>query len=408
MQNTYKKIGVVLVLVLSIFLVHNTAFADSQVLSPNTTYSIVPENLNGQPEWLNSDNSKISDDSYTTSAWDLVGDNPSNRATRELRANNFGFSIPADAHIDGIVVEIKKRASADSLDHVTDDLVKLHMAIDADSFGSENKADTATFWSTTDSTSVYGDTFDLWSDFWTQDDINSPNFGVGVMAHIFADSSAITAFIDHIQITVFYSMPILTTINLAPTTAEILLPNTKQLVAETLDQFSNPIPASLTWISDDETVATVDSNGLVTGVSIGSVNITANNGTVTSEATLIKVSEPIKKKHGGGGGGRVAILPLPVIPTETLAPLVISTEPEGEVLGVSIFIFTQNLKWSSRGNDVTELQKKLTVEKVYSGPISGFFGPLTFAGVKKFQTKYGLVADGIVGPKTRGKLNSLY
>ena len=59
-----------------------------------------------------------------------------------------------------------------------------------------------------------------------------------------------------------------------------------------------------------------------------------------------------------------------------------------------------------RGEAVTELQKRLTAEGVYSGPITGYFGPLTFAGVKAYQKKYGISQTGFVGPLTRAKLNA--
>ena len=60
-----------------------------------------------------------------------------------------------------------------------------------------------------------------------------------------------------------------------------------------------------------------------------------------------------------------------------------------------------------KGNDVTELQKRLTSDGVYSGPVTGYFGTLTKAGVQAWQEKNGLVKDGIVGPNTRTKLNAV-
>jgi peptidoglycan hydrolase-like protein with peptidoglycan-binding domain len=38
------------------------------------------------------------------------------------------------------------------------------------------------------------------------------------------------------------------------------------------------------------------------------------------------------------------------------------------------------------------------------GPHVGVFGPMTERAVKRFQRRHGLVADGIVGPLTRGAL----
>ncbi len=77
----------------------------------------------------------------------------------------------------------------------------------------------------------------------------------------------------------------------------------------------------------------------------------------------------------------------------------------GEVLGATAFVFTHNLKIGNSGDDVTELQKRLAADGFYAGPINSYFGPLTWAAVKKFQTSHGLEAVGSVGLKTRLALN---
>lgn len=61
-------------------------------------------------------------------------------------------------------------------------------------------------------------------------------------------------------------------------------------------------------------------------------------------------------------------------------------------------IFTRTLKYGSRGEDVKELQKILRLNA------DGIFGRQTEKAVKNFQTKNGLIADGIVGQKTIAKL----
>ena len=68
--------------------------------------------------------------------------------------------------------------------------------------------------------------------------------------------------------------------------------------------------------------------------------------------------------------------------------------------------FLTPLALGSSGTGVTELQKRLTKEGVYTGPINGRFGPLTKAAVKKYQAKHGLAQLGNVGPKTRAALNA--
>ena len=69
-------------------------------------------------------------------------------------------------------------------------------------------------------------------------------------------------------------------------------------------------------------------------------------------------------------------------------------EPEKDDLNLN-----QTIRQGSRGPLVAEVQDKLGI-----APADGIFGPGTARSVKKWQTKNGLVADGIVGPKTLGKL----
>jgi len=99
----------------------------------------------------------------------------------------------------------------------------------------------------------------------------------------------------------------------------------------------------------------------------------------------------------------------------------VKNEVKEEVLNLipRNFKFTRNLKLGSKGEDVRYLQilLKYLDEEIYpEGLITGYFGPLTRKAVKRFQEKYskeileplGLKqGTGVVGPKTREKLNFL-
>ena len=68
--------------------------------------------------------------------------------------------------------------------------------------------------------------------------------------------------------------------------------------------------------------------------------------------------------------------------------------------------FTRPLGVGSTGSDVTALQKLLAKYGFFSGPATGYFGPLTYSALAAFQTYNGLEAVGSVGPKTRALLNA--
>lgn len=63
------------------------------------------------------------------------------------------------------------------------------------------------------------------------------------------------------------------------------------------------------------------------------------------------------------------------------------------------------LRFGNRGNSVRILQR-LLIAKRYPISVDGDFGVLTETAVKAFQSRRGLVADGIVGPRTWRALSS--
>lgn len=69
--------------------------------------------------------------------------------------------------------------------------------------------------------------------------------------------------------------------------------------------------------------------------------------------------------------------------------------------------FNTFLSRGSTGDEVRQLQGVLKTDpEIYpEGLVTGFFGPITEAAIKRFQQKHGIESLGIVGPKTRAKLN---
>ena len=77
----------------------------------------------------------------------------------------------------------------------------------------------------------------------------------------------------------------------------------------------------------------------------------------------------------------------------------------GQMFGAAVSLYARTLQRGSRGDDVSKLQERLQSEHVYTGPVTGFFGPLTQQGVKNYQAKFGIAQVGMVGPLTRAMLN---
>jgi murein DD-endopeptidase MepM/ murein hydrolase activator NlpD len=62
---------------------------------------------------------------------------------------------------------------------------------------------------------------------------------------------------------------------------------------------------------------------------------------------------------------------------------------------------------SAASTRVAALQVALRAHAVYDGAVDGLSGPGTAAGLRSLQARAGLVADGIVGPRTRRALGTL-
>ena len=86
----------------------------------------------------------------------------------------------------------------------------------------------------------------------------------------------------------FFVDPTLTSITVTPSTPSVAVNSTKQMTATgTYDDGSTKnITASVSWSSDDTSVATVSDTGLVTGLEPGSVRVTATSETISGSTSV--------------------------------------------------------------------------------------------------------------------------
>jgi hypothetical protein len=158
-------------------------------LGPNSGGTFATDSLLGVVDWTGASNASISDGSYATSGL-LLG-----QISRYLKVTNFGFTIPLDATITGVTVNVER--STTTLNATHDNSVRLVKNGDV---SGDNKA-TVTQWPTSDAITSYGSSTDLWGLSLTPADINSSDFGVVISA--VADLLG-TAQIDHVTITIDY------------------------------------------------------------------------------------------------------------------------------------------------------------------------------------------------------------
>lgn len=184
-------------------------FGKAQMQGPNSP-AAASESANGclscpGSDWVNFANAETNNNINTTSgllAHPNIGPGTA-YFSRFLYVSNFGFTIPVNATINGIVVEIKRNYSGGTTGGfgVMDSIVQL-----MDTVGTRvgvNKNST-TPWTALSNYFTYGGATDMWGTSLTPTMINYSGFGVAVLVKNMA-SSIYTADIDHIRVTVYYT-----------------------------------------------------------------------------------------------------------------------------------------------------------------------------------------------------------
>lgn len=176
-------------------------------LSPGT---LADDSGVGTLAWSNPSNAASSNNSYATAA-DSSG---SIVLTHYLKATNFGFSLPAGAVVKGILAEVERKSSDPTNQMAGDNRVRIVKGGTIQS--TQDKADKDDLppsggsdnWPAADAVKSYGGATDLWGLTWADTDIEASNFGVAIAAQIQAASPlTMTASIDHVKITVYYTVP---------------------------------------------------------------------------------------------------------------------------------------------------------------------------------------------------------
>lgn len=194
-----KKYAIFLAVVVFFSIFAWALFAHAASTGPNYSATQV-QSTDGSTfdsPWVNLSNLGANDATYATVALSTSIDHSYNAST-----TNYGFSVPAGSTINGIVVEITRKASTVTPAAV-DNFVQL---IKAGTPQGTNKANFVTPYTTSDVTASYGSSSDIWGLSFTSSDINASNFGVlyGVAN---TDIGLVTVSADSVRITVYYTIP---------------------------------------------------------------------------------------------------------------------------------------------------------------------------------------------------------
>lgn len=165
-----------------------SVYGQTLTQGPLSPGAVVSDASFGTSAWTLPNNASASDNTYTVSA-------PGGIPTQYLKATNFGFNIPGPAQIFGIEVSVERRSTVGL---VTDERARI---VKGGVIGAAERALPGA-WPTVDTPVTYGTPSDLWGETWTPADVNAAGFGFALSV----DDGVDTAAVDHITITVTYSL----------------------------------------------------------------------------------------------------------------------------------------------------------------------------------------------------------
>jgi hypothetical protein len=143
--------------------------------------------------WSSPGNITASDNAYATAAL-------TNNLSDYLAATQFGFSIPASATIDGVLVEIENSETASE---ATFD--RVYLTKNGSSSVGSNRAGGVPIGSS-DAYDSFGGASDLWGTSLTPAEVNASTFGV-LIAVRDNNAGSTTVRIDHVRMTITYTPP---------------------------------------------------------------------------------------------------------------------------------------------------------------------------------------------------------
>ncbi len=231
-------------------------------------------------DWVNAGNAASSDNSYAEATDTTVGQT----CTNGLKTTGFGFGVPSEATINGIVVEVERRGSGLGSSDLALQLVKNGSPVGAVACGSSCGTIP-----TSDTYKTYGSPTYLWGTTWIPNDINSSQFGAIYRAILISGE---TVYVDHVRTTVYYSLPLP-----PPPTADIKANGSDGPIS-----ISYNTAATISWASTNASSCSVSPSGWTgTSGSQSSGNLTSSRtftlscsgaGGSAADAVVVNVGAP--------------------------------------------------------------------------------------------------------------------
>lgn len=162
---------------------------------PNSGGSAANDTTNSTLTWSGISNA-LSSDNFRASRTLNTGDTLS----AYLKITSFGFSLPTGSTIDGIVSEFEAQSSTANKSNWAD--IRL---VKAGTVVGSNLSSGATL-TASDVYYSFGSSTELWGTTWTEAEIESTGFGTA--AAIGGPGTGNNGLIDHVRITVYYTLPL--------------------------------------------------------------------------------------------------------------------------------------------------------------------------------------------------------
>ena len=159
---------------------------------PNNGGTFGNDSAVGTITWANPSYAETSNDSRASATL------PLSESSYYLTAVDFGFTIPTDYTIVGVLAGVERNASDNFV--LKDYTVRL--IVDG-TFSGDDKAKTD-YWSITEGVQTYGGITDLWGLSLSYSQTNAADFGFGISVKNYSPWVTNYAYVDHIYMTVYY------------------------------------------------------------------------------------------------------------------------------------------------------------------------------------------------------------